>query len=424
MAGESNAGESCLVLGLGLCLVFWLAFSDSLDAALRGFLLALARFELQAPDVFWQWTGCASHWQAAQSVPFTSPLPDWPSLLSFCGLASEPFGRISAVLILLLFVISLRLSVRERFCQTHTMQSLLRQNVRQHPCLAPILNWGRSLICEDLDSGPWMSARQPLQFAAEHGLLLDAKTGQAVSPGQLLRADHLANGASPLLGGAQLVLDGQKARKIFSAQLGPRFTGLDHMPAYLLALAVSFALFALDQKEASRSLLNQLSLSFRPKQSARTWALRRTPPFVQWPRKASPYRICAKLPLSSSQVQALFAREEIAQVIRPHNQYTHLLVYALFALARRRGVLTCAEMIWLKPVNRSLFYLLNNFGRRTAWVEVAGALAHYRVEEGLCAQLGDFSACDLSSPCVDEAVQGLSLALYDEGWLATKGSDG
>ena len=417
MKNEVQGSELWPIWGLLLMILFWLAFGEQWDGYLRGFLWELARFELAFPEALWRLFFCESLWQEAQAILQGTEMPDWHRLLLLLRLASEPFGRLGALVIMLLLWLSQRLSVRERFAQTHSMQSLLARNVQSHPCLAPILNWGGSLLQEDVDSGPWMCARQPLQFAVENGLLRDARQGCVVSAKALLTDAHLADPASCLHGGEKLLLDRAKARACFAAQLGPKFPGFARLPPYLLALALAFALFGLDQKGPSRKLLNQLSLSFRPSRPARalTWSLR--PPFLRLPRQACPFRIAAGLPMSFEAVQALFARKELASVIRPHNRYTHLLLYALFAFARRRGILTCAEMIWLKPVNRPLFYLLNNYGRRTAWVEACGALTHYRAEEGLAQQMPDFCGSDLEEPCVEEAVHGLAQALYDEGWI-------
>ena len=418
MKNEVQGSDFWPIWAMLVMTLLWLAFAEQWDGYLRGFLWELAHCELAFPEALWRLCLCESFWQEAQASVKGTEMPDWHRLLELLRLASEPFGRLGALLILLLLALSQRLSVRERFSQTHSMQSLLARNVQSHPCLAPILNWGRSLLQEDVDSGPWMCARQPLQFAVENGLLRDARQGLVVSEKDLLTDAHLADPASCLHGGEKLWLDRAKARACFAAQLGPKFPGFAKLPPYLLALALAFALVGLDQKGPSRKLLNQLSLSFRPGRPARALSLSLRPPFLLLPRRACAYRISADLPMSFEAVQALFARKELASVIRPHNHYTHLLLYALFAFARRRGILSCAEMIWLKPVNRPLFYLLNNYGRRTAWVEACGALTHYRAEEGLAQQMPDFCGCDLEQPCVEEAVRGLAQALYDEGWIA------
>ena len=54
------------------------------------------------------------------------------------------------------------------------MDSLLRNNAESFPCLRPIVGRGKTLLSpESYDSGPWRIARSPVQFALEHGLLLN-----------------------------------------------------------------------------------------------------------------------------------------------------------------------------------------------------------------------------------------------------------
>lgn len=54
---------------------------------------------------------------------------------------------------------------------------------------------------------------------------------------------------------------------------------------------------------------------------------------------------------------------------------------AMLTVARKdRGVLPSAVFIWLKRVDRGLWYILNSVGSEAIMVEAAGAMAHYRSE--------------------------------------------
>ncbi len=54
---------------------------------------------------------------------------------------------------------------------------------------------------------------------------------------------------------------------------------------------------------------------------------------------------------------------------------------ALLTLARRKGVLASSQFIWVRPVDRPLWYALNQCGGRAAWAEGFAAWAHYAAEE-------------------------------------------
>lgn len=76
-----------------------------------------------------------------------------------------------------------------------------------------------------------------------------------------------------------------------------------------------------------------------------------------------------------SSARALFALH--------HWEYTYL--FALFGLAKRNGKATHTDWIWLKPLDRVLFYVLNTVGRATPHAESAAAFAMVDYETK-CAQ--------------------------------------
>ncbi|MCR4667197.1 MAG: hypothetical protein K5657_07875 [Desulfovibrio sp.] len=339
----------------------------------------------------------------------------WP-LFAELGI---PFALGASVLILLLLCLSWRLSCRERYARIHSMASLLARNRAHHPCLAPILAWPRSLLEEPLDRGPWMCARQPLQFAAEHGLLRRSSDRSLVPAELLLDENGLPDPASPLRGKkGELIFDAKRARTVFEGQFGPRFKGFFALGGPLLALSLAFALFGLDRKEESMRILNDLARGFMPPGKRRGLSFRPKPPFLLLAgRPGRRAGMAYRFTNTREEISSVLAEAGVIEAVRPHNQYTYLVILALYAFARRKGVLGSAEFIWLKPLLRPLFYLLNNFGRRTVWVEVAGPVVHYRAEEALSLRLPSFQGVDMEEKCVWEAVCGLERALMEEGWL-------
>lgn len=61
-----------------------------------------------------------------------------------------------------------------------------------------------------------------------------------------------------------------------------------------------------------------------------------------------------------------------------HWEYTYL--YELFVQAKRRGKFTDSQFRWLKPANRTLWYVLNTVGRFTPHTESAAAFNHHAYE--------------------------------------------
>ena len=53
------------------------------------------------------------------------------------------------------------------------------------------------------------------------------------------------------------------------------------------------------------------------------------------------------------------------------NAYVYSFMATLLEVSRSDGVLASSEFLWLKPLDRRLWYVLNHVGRQTAVVEVA-----------------------------------------------------
>jgi intracellular multiplication protein IcmP len=85
--------------------------------------------------------------------------------------------------------------------------------------------------------------------------------------------------------------------------------------------------------------------------------------------------------------------------------YITTAMASLLNISREAGVLATSEFIWLKPLDRRMWFMLNSVGRPTAVAEISGAFAHWLAEKKL--------GIPLVIPMVDEAVTGLELALKD-----------
>ncbi len=312
------------------------------------------------------------------------------------------------------------LSVADIYRRSLTMQTLLKENVPFAPCIAPALNWPGGILAEPLDKGPWRAGRQPLQLACEQGLLLKpADPPVRVQAGELLAAGALPREDSPWLGLSQngLQLDRKRTHAFYAAQLSCRWRGFQALPPYLQKLAGAWALFAVDEKDLAQKLMDEMSLSFRGPEPAKKARFVRTPPFFHPAAKAHGCLIDAHMDKDARKaVSKALAEEKVRAAVRRHGIWQDPALLSLYELARTRGVLASAEFIWLRPVNRQLYYLCNNMGRRTAWPETAGAWAHYQAENAL-AQL-DSQSGGIEAPHVTEAVNALELALYEDGWIS------
>ena len=97
-------------------------------------------------------------------------------------------------------------------------------------------------------------------------------------------------------------------------------------------------------------------------------------------------------------------RKEVKKIIQGH-AYVLTVLAALLKEARKDGVLATAEFIWLKPIDRRLWFLLNSVGRQTAPSEIAGPFAHWLAENDLGRRI--------KMPMVEEAVEALDTAISE-----------
>lgn len=304
-------------------------------------------------------------------------------------------------LLLLLAVMAYRPSAAEFFVRKMDMELLLKHNVKFFPAIAPVVNRFRSLFEEPLTSGRWRAPLSPVEFAAENAILLfdshpiHKQIDMIVEEG----GEELSDGfsvSSPFLKKEnikKLSYDSKASMKVLRSQLGGEFLGFASLEPHQQALAAAFAAFVCSAKKESKELLDQLSLSFcEPEDGAEgedNWGLDFEGVEDTWKKYSKSPRV--------------------RKVSYDHGAHIHTWLCGLLESAREKGVLSTAEFIWLRPYDRSLWYCLNQVGRRESWAESLGCYVHMLAEK----ELGE---C-IVEPQVVEGVKGLEQSLIKEGWL-------
>lgn len=239
-----------------------------------------------------------------------------------------------------------------KYKQVYSMTSLSRQEVKNWPQISCVL--GKNLIKTDVREGEWRMSDQPLSFARRHGLLeQETVAGQTIAR-----------------------LNKEKAHAIFCSQMGPLWNGLEGLPPYVLALFAIFCAKAENDSDGARALLRQISTSAGS----------------------------GSLDFGGTRL-LLFKHvrsKRVGRAVSPH-AYLYTVMASMLTLARRDGVLSVSEFLWLKPLDRQLWYMLNNVGRQTAFVEVSAPMSHWMIEKRL--------RRPLKVPMVKQAVDALDEAL-------------
>lgn len=261
-------------------------------------------------------------------------------------------------------------SMASRFKTMHTMKTLLKSEVKNWPQATPIL--GKGLVDIDVDEGPWAMAKTPMQFAKEHDLL---KIQRKELEEGMLRKD------------AKLVatLVKSKANQFFIKQLGPRWEGPNRLPMHTRALFAAFIARIGSDYDGSHKLLIQIAKSATG----------------------------GKLDFSGvNELVAKHVNNDIVQETIRRHAYVLTVMTALLKTARLTGVLASADFLWLKLIDRRLWFMLNTVGRQTPTVEVAGPFAHYRFEAAL--------ERPFRTPMIDEATKAMTDAILNQVYTEDK----
>lgn len=259
-----------------------------------------------------------------------------------------------AVVLASLSILVYRNNLTAKFKTIFTMQKLKKYEYKDWPEITPVLKL--DLVNQDISQGPWAMALTPMDFAKQNKLLkIDKENGQT---------------NVTLIAGA--------AHRVFALQLGAIWTAADKLPIHTQALFAIFAARANRDRENADKILRQISASAE----------------------------FGKLDFSGvTEVLNKHMNTKLINHVTNKHAYVLTVMASMLELARTDGVLASAEFLWLKPIDRKLWYMLNSVGRQTAVPEIAGAFAHWIAEKKVNRPL--------RVAMVDEAAKSLEIAMSE-----------
>lgn len=348
-------GVAAIFVAIG---VVWFVFKNQIIS----FYLKIKLYELDFLSIF------SSHHFDQLRLTIISALSN-PEKVEFhdlvnLGTAVGDFLRFPFIILLfvLAFVVYFGNATRV-FKRTYNMKNFVTLEKDNWPQISPVVDL--DLIKTDIDTGPWAMAMTPIQFCKKYKLLEE------------IRPKRRAGISDKDWNKIEVILKRGEANRVFALQLGQLWKGTDKLPPHIKAL---FAVFAArinaDSKEAARILV-QLAASSTGK-------------------------------FNFSGVNELLKKHEntkpVQKIVQSH-AYTLTVMASMLAGAREDGVQASADFLWLKPLDRRLWYTLNTVGRQTPFVEVAGVFAHWIAEKE--------ARRKILVPMVEEATKGLDIALKE-----------
>ncbi|HRE30934.1 MAG TPA: phosphoesterase, partial [Candidatus Berkiella sp.] len=108
-------------------------------------------------------------------------------------------------------------------------------------------------------------------------------------------------------------------------------------------------------------------------------------------------------------------KSKAAELCQKRHAYVSTVMAEMLLLARTDGVLASADFLWVKPIDRRLWYILNCVGRQVSVPEVSGVFAHFFAERELSRAL--------TVPMVDEATNALEKAIINTIYVPEEGEE-
>lgn len=285
----------------------------------------------------------------------------WEQLVMLTRVIGD-YMRYPVLIIMILLAVALyKSNITLKFRKSYDMISLRAQEQYNWPAIMPVIK--QDLVGTDINTGPWAMGLSPMEFARKYQLLKkdDVLLDNPV-PGQEMTAG---------------VRRGD-AKRVFTLQLGPYWDGFNRCPPHVQALAAVFMARLNRDRDSAVRILDNLDKS----------------------------SVSGRLDFSS--VNAVLRKyqdyDNVQEILSKH-AYMLTVMASLLAASRSDGVVPSSEFLWLKTVDRRLWYMLNCVGRQTPFAEVGGPFAHWRAELAM----GRRSLV----PMIDEAIKALEIAVKE-----------
>ena len=253
-------------------------------------------------------------------------------------LAVLPLKYVFMVVLALLAMIVMFKGPGTHYRRRMTLETLMQEQAKSFPTIAPFLKFDPRKLPYRVPGQP-VPSQLPL-FA------------EALSPEEWLAYHEVGYSGGKI--------DAGRAYQALALQLGKRWQGPQKLPVHMQGLYAAFALKTVRKRKQSDELLNALALS--------------------WSAEGG-FRPSSKL---VSEIRKIIKDPRVGgELLKYANMHAYETTAMLRCLQRAReegGVLAPAQFVWLRGHDRTLWYPLNNLGRKAYHAEAAGAMVHYTNE--------------------------------------------
>tara|TARA_R110001592_G_scaffold78932_4_gene236371 strand:+ start:575 stop:1975 length:1401 start_codon:yes stop_codon:yes gene_type:complete len=266
---------------------------------------------------------------------------------------------------------------------------------------------GKNLLEKDPNVGPWATYTLPLDFALDNRLLwtsnkrvkiedrVDENSMVPIPPFTPAEKSLTFPEKRLLLPSNEYVsLSLKRTNRVFLNQVGKVWTGSKNLPPLERALYAAFCAQACADRRAAWTMIEQLAFSFKEGEIDKNGKL------------VSPHHADTKG--TDALLKKYGNRKEVLKIAHRHAHTINVMRETL-TLARENGRLFHSNFLWLKPVNRILWYALCGEGGQVPYWEAAGPWAHTLVEIR--------AGKKLIKPMVAGAVDQMLQTMQREHWI-------
>ncbi len=253
--------------------------------------------------------------------------------------AMTPLRYVISLALLFMAFWSLFKGPKTHYRQKLDLNNLIKRQAQNFPAIAPFVTFNP---CNQPPRAPGSPVPAELPSFAE-----------ALSP-----EEWIAYYDIPVPNGK---VDEIAAARAFTLQLGAPWRGTMHMAPYKQILLAAFCLKSVRKRGDADDMLGRLS---------KCWSFERG------------LKIDGSLLRQARKI--LRDRDISGKILSKCNQHAYentVLLRALNTAREEGGVLAPAQFLWLRGVDRMLWYPLNNLGRQSYHMEALGAICHYKAEK-------------------------------------------
>jgi len=266
---------------------------------------------------------------------------------------------------------------------------------------------GKDLLKTHPYDGPWATYALPLDFALDNQILwasrdvvsehtkINEKTMFPIVPFTLeQKVLNFPTKRKLMPSHHYVVFHPERCHDTFVAQLGPKWEGHASLPPLEKALYAIFCTQIAGKQGEAWKMIEQIAFSWREGR------------YDDKGKLVSPHYADTK---GVDELISKYASQNEVRRVEALHYHKYNVLQGLLTSARKKGRLMHSNLLWVKPMNRVLWYCLCGDGGQVAYWEAAGPWAHAQVER--------LTGRALAVPMVAGAVIAFRTLMSQEHWI-------